>query len=159
MKNKGFTLIEMSLVMGRFLTLIGITFIGFLSLQQKSTLFANSSVLLADIQSQQIKAMAGDTETSNSASDFGVHFKNTSYTLFRGSSYLDQEPSNVQIDLETPLSFEEVDLPETAIVFSKGSGEVSGFSSDDSTLKVKNNESGEEILVKFNKYGTLISGE
>ena len=28
MKNKGFTLIEMSLVMGIFLTLIGITFVG-----------------------------------------------------------------------------------------------------------------------------------
>ena len=157
--QRGFTLIEMSLVMGIFLTLLSITFVGFLNFQHRSALFANTAVLLADIQSQQTKAMAGDTEASNTISDFGIHFEASSYTLFRGSSYSAGEPTNMAISLEPPLSFEEIDLPQTAVVFAKGSGEVAGYSAPDNSVKVKNNESGEEVLVQFNKYGVLVSGE
>src|SRR3990167_581869 len=90
----GFTLIEMSLVIGIFTTLIGITFISLLGPQLKSSLVAGKSVLLADIQSQQIKAMAGDSEDSDEISSYGLFFTENSYTLFRGSLYSPQNPTN-----------------------------------------------------------------
>ena len=158
MHSRGFTLIEMSLVMGIFLTLISITFVGFLRFQQKSTLFANTTVLLTDIQSQQIKPMTGDTENSNEISDFGIYFEESSYTLFRGNT-LSVKPENIVINLETPLSFEEISLPSSSVVFSKGSGEILGFDENQNSLKVKNNDSGEEVVIQFNKHGVLTAGE
>src|SRR5687768_14572053 len=157
--SKGFTLIEMSLVMGIFLTLIGITFVGFLALQGQSSLVAGKSVLLSDIQSQQVKAMLGDTEDSNTISDYGIYFENSSYTLFRGSAYSAADPSNVVITLERSLSFSEIDLPASQVVFSRGSGEFSGYSQTDNSLKVLNTDLGREILIQFNKYGVITSGD
>lgn len=157
--SRGFTLIEMSLVMGIFLTLIGITFVGFLSLQGQSSLVAGKSVLLSDIQSQQIKAMVGDTQETNTISDYGVYFEGSSYTLFRGSSYSVSDQSNIVITLEPSLSFDEIDLPASQIVFTKGSGELSGYSQTDNSLKVLNTDLNREILIQFNKYGVITSGD
>ena len=149
----------MSLVIGIFTTLIGITFISFLGPQLKSSLVAGKSVLLADIQSQQIKAMAGDSEDSDEISSYGLFFTENYYTLFRGSSYSPEDPTNKTVNLESSLSLTQINLPSSAVVFTKGSGQIAGFSPIENSLKVKNNESGEEISIVLNKYGVLTSGE
>ncbi|MDO8452179.1 MAG: type II secretion system protein [bacterium] len=118
----GFTLIEMSLVIGIFTTLIGITFVTFLGPQLKSSLVAGKSVLLADIQSQQTKAMAGDTEASGEISSYGLFFAQNSYTLFRGDAYSETDPANKIVNLEPTLAFTEINFPSSTVVFTKGRG-------------------------------------
>ena len=83
---KGFTLIELVLVMGIFSTLIGITSLSLFNIQHATALSADVNVFIADLKQQQLKAMVGESDgVGGSGYGYGVHFTANNYTLFRGS--------------------------------------------------------------------------
>src|SRR5579862_4938386 len=83
--SKGFTAIEIILVMSIVAILLGLVTVNLFKFQHKSQLSATVASFLADYKEQQIKAMVGDTSGTATPAAYGVHFETTSYTLFRGS--------------------------------------------------------------------------
>jgi len=98
--KRGFTLIEVMLVMAIFSLLMGFVTINLLRPQNKASVDSLSTQLIADIKQQQLKAMVGDSEGQATSQQFGVYFESDGYTLFRGSSYSASEASNFEVTLE-----------------------------------------------------------
>ncbi len=142
--SKGFTLIELGVVMGIFSTLVGIATINLLNTQHKTTLTASVNTFIADVKGQQLRAMVGDTDGQTSTNDYGVHIEESSYTLFRNT----YGTSDSVINLPPNLEFA---IPNTQVLFAKGSGEISGPVS----IIIRDTKDGNQKTININKYGIV----
>lgn len=147
---RGFTLIEVTLVVSLFFILIAISTVNLFQFQHKSQLSGTVSSFLADYKEQQIKAMVGDTEGNGVISDYGVHLETTTYTLFRStygiSNFAVSLPSNIQITTTFPSS---------QVVFQKGSGTVSGFTIGQNTITLQDTSNNTQKVITINRYGVV----
>lgn len=146
--QKGFTLIEVILVMSVAFVLLGISTVNLANFQRGSQLTATTNVLLADLKDQQIKAMAGATQGNGTAGAYGVHIMSDQYILFHGSTYNSSEPSNFVVDLHETLSFAAAPVD---IIFQAGSGEIGSSSTITITDIV---DSGQKTIL-LNRYGVV----
>ncbi len=146
--EKGFTLVELIMVVGLVMILLSFGWINLTSLPSKASLQTDLTTLINDIKSQQMLSMTGDT-AGGEVSDYGIYFENASYTLFKGGTYDPNDPNNFKIILSNDnLSFTGVSFPGNIILFKKGSGEtVPG------ELSISDALSGNTRVVKLNKYG------
>lgn len=148
--KKGFSLVELILVMSIIATLIGLITINFVNIHQTASLDSLVQDFVSDIKQQQIKAMAGDTEGSGSANPYGVHIDTNRYVLFRGSSYSSFDSSNFNVNLPSNMQFI---LPASDVMFQKIKGEISAASS----FTLKDITNGNVKTITINKYGVITS--
>src|SRR5258706_4174330 len=81
-KPQGFTLVELLIVMGIALIILGMITFNLAGTQRSTSINASVNKIVADINSQRIKSMSG-TNVSPSASDrFCVSFQSNKYVLF-----------------------------------------------------------------------------
>ncbi len=155
----GFTLIELILVMSIFVTLVAFATPTLLGSRTSADINTTMSTVIADVKSQQLKAMLGDTGAGTESNPYGVHFETTSYTLFHGVTYSPTEPTNAVIELPGSTQFGDVNLPGRTLVFAKGSGEISGFvpGADSFTLIDPNSNVAREVI--FNLYGVVTQAQ
>ena len=118
-RSRGFTLMELIIIMGLLASLFVFSSINLLRPQRSSSLEVTLTQVVADLRHQQLKAMTGE----NGGGDFGVYFETGSYYLFSGSSYTPGDPANSQVDLESTLQFSAVSVP-NPLVFQAGSGDA-----------------------------------
>ncbi|HSX09695.1 MAG TPA: prepilin-type N-terminal cleavage/methylation domain-containing protein [Candidatus Saccharimonadales bacterium] len=148
--EEGFSVIEVSLVVAIISVLIGLATVNLFKFQHTSQLSSALNSFLADTKEQQIKAMVGDTEGTGTFANYGVHFETNSYTLFR-TSY---GTSNFVISLPSNVSFTTT-LPSSQLIYLQGSGEVSGFTSGQNTVTMRDTLDGSQKVITFNRYGVV----
>jgi prepilin-type N-terminal cleavage/methylation domain-containing protein len=119
--QRGFTLIEMIVVMTIVALLLGFTTINLMRSQQTASLTSAIEMLVADLRQQQLKSMVGDTEGRAASDSYGIHFDANRYVLFHGT-YVDSESTNFVINLASNMQF---NSPGFDIIFSKLSGMTS----------------------------------
>lgn len=151
---KGFTLVELAVVIGILATLLGIVTINLLHAQNNTSLSTSLDVLLSDIREQQMKAMIGDTGGRSSGSAYGIHFSGNQYMLFHGTTYT---TADTTIKIEGPIIFTNVLFPNANLIFSKASGEITGFSSSTNAVTMRNTADNREKTIHFNRYGVVTS--
>src|SRR6185503_19238946 len=99
--QKGFTAIEVILVIGMLFILLGLISVNLFKFQNKSQLSATVGSFLADYKEQQVKAMSGDSESTGVVAKYGIHFETSSYTEFRNaygtSNFTVSLPTGTQI--------------------------------------------------------------
>ena len=148
--QKGFTLVEVSLVAAIFFGMVGLATVNLFKFQHQANIAGTVNSFLADMKEQQIKAMAGDTDGSASVSAYGVHFETSSYTLFRKSygtnNFVIALPSNITITATQSA---------TQVVFASGSGELASTTS--ATVTFKDSGDSSQKVVTLNRYGVVIS--
>jgi type II secretory pathway pseudopilin PulG len=120
--QRGFTLVELAVATFITVTLLGFITISLVNSQQKASLTSAAEVLLADLRGQQLKSMLGDTEGREVADAYGVHFNIDQYVLFHGLEYSPENNSNLVINLESNMQFNN---PNFDVIFSKLNGEIS----------------------------------
>ncbi len=150
MKKNGFTLIEILVVIAIFAIISGFATVNLLRLQTKTSVNTIAKTLVSDIKSQQIKAMMG---TDNSAE--GIHFSSNSYTLFAGSSYNPADANNFTVTLDQNLIFSQDTFPGQNIIFSKVSGEVSGFANGQNSIVIVHSVSSQSASISINRLGAV----
>ena len=89
-RSRGFTLMELIIIMGLLASLFVFSSINLLRPQRSSSLEVTLTQVVADLRHQQLKAMTGE----NGGGDFGVYFETGSYYLFSGSSYTPRDPAH-----------------------------------------------------------------
>jgi len=150
--RKGFTAIEVMLVIAILFILLGVITTNLFKFQNSSQLSSTVASFLADYKEQQIKAMVGDTENTGTLANYGVHFEATSYTLFRNSygtsNFAVSLPSGTQVSTTFPSS---------QVVFSAGSGALTSFTSGQNTITFTDTGDGSQKVVTINKYGVVTS--
>lgn len=155
MHTKGFTLIEISIVMAITVVLLTLTTISLISFQQNAFVDTTVEQLISDIKYQQISAMNGAIEGENTAQTFGIHFETNSYALFHGDSFDVSEPTNFTLSLESAMSFADVTFPQDEIIFEKGSGEINGFMDGQNTITLQDSGNNNHVTITINKLGVI----
>lgn len=155
--KRGITFIELIVVIGIFLTLIGIASISFVSTRSNISLGTIVSSLITDLSSQQIKSMVGDTEGRPINDTYGIYFEQDKYILFHGLSYSPSDSSNFTIPIKEPVRISSVQLPASSIVFSLRSGQVNGFSNTQNSITFQDSVTGDQKTVIINRYGVITS--
>lgn len=157
-RTRGFTLIELVVVMSAVAVLVGLVSVNLVTVQDKANLNTTMNTLIADFRTQQLKAMAGDTQGSGLVGRYGLYFEQNGYTLFPGGTYDPQGSRNVFVELPDSVVFEDITLPQSQIIFEIGNGEVVGFSDSQSTLTLTNTSSDEQEVIELNRYGAIVQG-
>jgi prepilin-type N-terminal cleavage/methylation domain-containing protein len=155
MNRLGFTLIELIVVIGILTGLLTIAGLNLTFSFQQSQLNSTVTSLAADIRQQQLKSMLGDTEGRASADTYGVYFGNNYYVLFHGSTYVPASIDNFTINLSTGLSFSNITLPNSVLIFSRGGGEVVGYTPGSNTFMLSYSQDSHTKTFTFNRYGTI----
>lgn len=150
--SQGFTIIEVLVVLSIFITLLRIGYVSVLNFERKTPITATVNTVIADIRGQQTKAMTGVDGSS-----FGIFFQTNGYTLFKGDSYNPSDPANAVTPLPTNITFSPITFPSNVLVFTKGSGEIAGFSSATNSIAINQNLTGEHKTFTINRYGAITS--
>lgn len=155
--NAGFTLIEVIVVLGVLATLMAFASVNVLQLQRHTHIQTTVSTLVADLYEQRQRSMTGDTQGRSTTDSYGIYFQTNSYILFHGTSYSVASPDNVTIPIVNPIEMSSTTFAGSTILFTKGSGEISGYSASNNTLTLTNTSNSENVVITLNKYGTITS--
>lgn len=158
-KQKGFTLIELVIIMGILLLLFGFVMVNLLQEENIVSVNASVDILISDISSQQTKAMVGKSDGISSGNSYGIYFESDRYTLFKGNTFSATDSANFTVILEENIVFNNVAFPNDMVVFSALSGEINGFSDGDNTITIANVQGQEIKTITLNRYGVLKSVE
>lgn len=155
-KEKGFTLIEITTVIGILIILIGLTTINVLHARRQSVLTASVDTFITDLKQQQLKAMVGDTEGRATSDDYGIHFGTNNYTLFH-DTYSPTEQTNSTIELGDNIRFSAVTFSNSQIIFFKNSGEVVNFdpNPNSNTITLVDITNNLQKKITINRYGII----
>ena len=156
--QRGFTIIEIIVVLGILATLLSIGYVRFTDIARRAPLSATVETVIADLRGQQTKAMSGYAGGGSAADDYGVYFDTNSYTLFKGPVYSALDSTNAKTLLPDYITCSSV-LPDSSVVFTKGDGEVLNYSTSGNTITLTQTLSGEQKTITINRYGAVLSVE
>ena len=148
----GYSLVEITLVGAFVALLLSLVTLNLFHFQHSSQLSATVNTFLADYKQQQIKAMFGDTSGTGALSNYGIYFGGSSYTEFQNTYGI----SNFPVSLSTGIQVSTTSS-NSQILFLKGSGEISGFTSGKNTVVLTDTVAGTKETITFNKYGVVTS--
>ena len=97
-------------------------------------------------------SVEGDALTT---SDYGIHFEDTTYTLFRGSSYSLGASGNFVVAIGENMEVSNTTFPGSEIIFSKLSGEIVSFTQGADSITLKNTSNNQEKIIRMNKFGVF----
>ncbi len=148
--NRGYTLVEMIVVLGILAVLMSLASINLIGVQRKSYLDKSLEILLSDMKHQQAKAMHQQGLDEHT---FGIYFGESEYVLFQGNAYDAQDPTNFTVPLEGELIFSNVTFANSELIFESGSGEIRDFIEGNSTIIIF--ESTNSVEITLNKFGVV----
>ncbi|CAN5209537.1 hypothetical protein BH09PAT2_BH09PAT2_05230 [soil metagenome] len=151
---KAFTLIEVSVVIAVMAILLSLSTFNLLNFQDNSAVDTTIETLVSDIKQQQLKSMNGATDGNANPAAYGIYLQTASYTLFTGATYVSTDPLNFAITLNNTLQITTT-IPQSTLIFTKGSGEVQGFTVGQNTITVRHVPSNIAHTITINKYGTI----
>jgi len=145
--QRGFTLVELMVVVLLTTTLLGFATISLVRSQQGISLTSVEEILVADLRQQQLKAMIGDTEGRASSDFYGIHFDSNRYVLFHGTTYSSLDASNSIINLQNNMQFNNSNYD---VIFSKLSGTTSA-----TIVELNDNTSSKLKRIHLNIFGVV----
>ena len=152
---RGFTLIELIVVLAVLITLLAFTYPSLIGSQHRTTLTETINLLVQDLKDQQLKAMLGDLQGGSTMTNYGIYFQANQYVLFSGTTYVATASANFPVSLNASSSFTSIPFPNSQIVFSRGSGEVLNFSNNTYTLTITDSVENVTKNITVNKYGIV----
>ncbi len=153
--QKGFSLIEIVIVIGISLMLFGAVTFNLLRTQSNTSVESNLEKLLSDVRAQQGKAITGATEGRSTTDNYGIYFLQNQYILFHGVSYNPNEQTNFIVNLPQDVEIQSTTLPGNSLIFSALSGEVMGFLESANTITLRSINTGQQTTVTLNRYGVI----
>jgi type II secretory pathway pseudopilin PulG len=156
--EKGFTYAEIIVIMGIVTMLFGFATVNLVKVQRSSSVNATVQTLLTDIKQQQLKAMVGATEGRTASDSYGIYLESNRYSFFHGSVYAPSDTSNFPVKLDSSITISTT-FPNNSLIFSRRSGEVTGFVPGQNTITVRNNTGTEQKIITINRYGVITGND
>lgn len=155
--RKGFTLIELILVLGILSILFGITTVRFFGTQGKQSVVEAADILVADLRSQQTLAMTGAAINGVSMAGYGISWEGSKYILFAGDTYDPASTNNQVVELPEGVTITAT-FPNSRIIFARASGEVRDFEEGNNTIEITSESSTEARVIEINQLGVIVGG-
>lgn len=152
--ERGFTLVELGIVFGIIVLLLGFAMFNLVSVQKITSINSAIDALTSDMKSQQTKAMAG-VASSGAGQSYGIYFQSDRYILFTGTAYSSTNSSNFTVMLGNNIEFTNSAFPDNSLIFLPRSGEVSGFIDGRNTIDIQNTQGLNKKTVTVNRYGAI----
>lgn len=159
--TRGFSLIELILVIALLSIILGITTVTLFRPVAKANLNTVSTNIFSLLREAQNQAINTDTSGDPQSNEYGIHFETDSYTLFKGSTYISSDSSNFVVKTKSNISISP-SLPCPAppgdcnnVVFEKISGEVLGFDPANNTVCVTETGTNKQVLLNVNFVGGI----
>lgn len=153
-RQAGFTLTELLVVIALFAVLITMSTVALVRPQASASITGKVNALVADIKAQQLRAMAGDSDSASSAQPYGIYVQSGQYTMFKGSTYSGADSDNFVISAGSGITLSTT-FASTQVVFAKGTGEVNSFNGSANTITVTSATSGQVKTITINRYGVV----
>jgi len=144
--NKGYTFVELLVSMGILVIIFALTTINISPVPSNTLQGTDLDTLLSDIRAQQVLAMSSN-------SSYGVHLESGSYTLFKGANYVQGAPANFIVSLDSGITLTNISFPNSVIIFSPGSGDVSGYTAGNDKFTLMSTVTNKSSIEQINKYG------
>lgn len=128
--QRGFTMIEILVAIG-VLAIIGTTvFVGFSTATESADLKTSAFKVVDALQFARTRTIA-----SLASSQYGVHFEQTQYVLFRGAAYSALDPDNIVYPLSSRVEIADITLAGggSDVVFDR----LTGKTAQEGTLSVR----------------------
>lgn len=160
-KPRGFSLIELILVIALLSIILGITTVTLFRPVAKANLATVSTDIFSILREAQNQAINTDTSGDPQSNDYGVHFDANSYTLFKGTTYTAGDASNFKIDTAANITISPT-LPCPSppgdcdnIVFQRVSGEVLTYDDVNNTICVSETSTNKQTRLTVNFLGVV----
>lgn len=126
--QKGFTMIEVIVVMIIFAVVFGLSILYYQTTQVRSDLNGQVSQFVSYTRLAQSNADAGKDNANH-----GIHLESGGYVLFTGDSYVESADDNFEIDLPATMVIQNINLNEggSDVVFERPYGETDDFGTFD----------------------------
>lgn len=155
-RRSGFTIIEVLIVVGLFMVLVGIGTINTSRTAQTVSLQSVYDEVVAAAGAQQLYAMTGRVGALGTNGSHGVRFEPDQYILFAGTSYTAGDSANVITELPPNMTFSTIDLPSQVVIYATESGQIQGYDSDQATVVLSDQTTGKTRTLHWNTLGVLI---
>lgn len=152
--NKAYTLIEVSVIVAVMAILLSISTFNLLNFQDRASVDTTVETFVSDIKTQQLKSMSGATEGNPTPSPYGIYMESGEYTLFTGATYTPADPLNFTVEITNTLEITTT-FPQNTLIFTRGSGEIQGFTAGNNTITIRHGPSDIQKTITFNRYGTI----
>lgn len=152
-RQKGATLVELLVIMGVIGILARLVTLDLFRGQQRASLTVTRDTLVSDIRKQQHRAMEGMTSSPGVYLDYSIRFEDQRYILYPGIVYDANNPANDVVSLESILRFDPIEVPDATVTFSRISGEVRAYNAASRRITLKNIQTGNQFVVRFNSLG------
>jgi Tfp pilus assembly protein FimT len=102
---KGFTIIEILIIIVVSITLLGLTLMSFNNLNASRALDGSTLLVVSVLNQARIQTLASKDNTQ-----YGVHFDNSSAILFKGDTYSPVSSDNVVVNIHSQASISNINL-------------------------------------------------
>lgn len=105
LNKNGYTIIEMIVVIGISVAVVGLTAVAFAGLSNSQSLEKDTGLALTAIEKAR-----NDTINAKNGSEFGVKFASTTITIFEGTVYSANASSNVVYNISSKVTLSSLQL-------------------------------------------------
>jgi len=153
--RSGFTLVEITIVLGIIAILFAISSLNLSNIAPKTTVDTAVQVLIANLKQQQLYALTGETEGQATSNNFGIYFGPGGYTLFHSNTYNAADTANYTVILDAINT--SCSSAGSVIIFLKNSGQIENFNPSQNTITLTQTNTSQSKTVTINKYGIIES--
>lgn len=152
--KKGFTLVEVLLVMGIISILAALGSVNYFSSFNQTSVGTFEDIMISDLRSAQSKAMSSQGASGAITTGWGVKFLGSSYVVFPGSTYTAGSSNNYVVSAPTGLTIS-TSFPSSQVLFNHSSGEVISY--DSALDRITLNAGSSSKTIELNQYGVVTS--
>lgn len=145
-QQSGFTLVEVLVATAILVILFAISAVGLGQPQNNTDSLSAVDTLVNDLKSQQTAAMVGATGSAGAQQSAGVFIQSAQYTLFIGSAYSAGNSYNYVFSAPSGVTFSTT-FSGSTVLFTKGTGDVSGFAAGNNTITITTGASSRVITI------------
>lgn len=144
--KSGFTLIEITIVLGIIAILFSISSLNLTNSIPKNSLNDSMSLLISNIKQQQLSAITDDNS-------YGIYFGTIKYTLFKGDSYNANDTGNYDVFLDN------INISSSStgsvIIFLHDTGQIQNLQNPENIITLVQNNIQQSKSITINKYGII----
>lgn len=152
---RGFSLIEVIIVLFIFGTIVSLPWFFLWGIGRSEALRASTREVVAVLHEAHTYTLSGRSIDGEQPSSYGIYLQPGYYVLFAGSSYNVTDPNNQRTDLPDGITFSQIQVPASSVVFTKVTGQVANFDPSQNFIELLDTNTQETRLITISMVGGI----